>query len=392
MFENNLPRVKAPEGPRGANQAHARNAPQKNKKHYYVFKNVDDPDIREIVQSVANGLDASLISPELYPLILGSLQSQEIYLKKSNPCASQSLHDAIQYINNWKPEEPVVQKEPREDIFLPSQEMIDKGIDYAMNGKDLFEIDPMLLQFLIAPLREIRLKSLKDGDYITAQKAEQGARAVVAQQNLQEKMDEQDEKISEQQQRLEIAQIQLENVKEKWEILMERRKQEMENDIQNKKMKFAMKLEEFDQQFEQEPPPKALKLSPGALDLKAKEKFLVSSKRFDEAKAMRNMANIRERQEIEMKKEQYYKALLKEREKLIEQEKQKMFVTEMTWQSSLSKMQMNANKEIAHAEKTVEHLLSLQKTLESEVEATKSQKKLPPLQLNDRFARLNTVR
>ena len=104
------------------------------------------------------------------------------------------------------------------------------------------------------------------------------------------------------------------------------------------------------------------------------------------------MANIRERQEIEMKKEQYYKALLKEREKLIEQEKQKMFVTEMTWQSSLSKMQMNANKEIAHAEKTVEHLLSLQKTLESEVEATKSQKKLPPLQLNDRFARLNTVR
>ena len=173
---------------------------------------------------------------------------------------------------------------------------------------------------------------------------------------------------------------------------MERRKQEMENDIQNKKMKFAMKLEEFDQQFEQEPPPKALKLSPGALDLKAKEKFLVSSKRFDEAKAMRNMANIRERQEIEMKKEQYYKALLKEREKLIEQEKQKMFVTEMTWQSSLSKMQMNANKEIAHAEKTVEHLLSLQKTLESEVEATKSQKKLPPLQLNDRFARLNTVR
>lgn len=392
MFEPILPRVKAPEGPRGANPAPARNANQKSKKHYYVFKNVDDPDIREIVQSVANGLDASLISPELYPRIISSLQSQEIYLKKSNPCASQSLHDAIQYINKWKPEEPVIQNEHREDIFLPSQEMIDKGIDYAMNGKDLFEIEPMLLQFLIAPLREIRLKSLKAGDYLTAQKAEQGARAVVAQQALQERMDEQDEKMSEQQQRLEIAQIQLENVKEKWEILIGQRRQEMENDIETKRMKFALKLEEFDKQFEADPPPKALKLSPGTLDLKAKERFLVSSKRYDEAKKMRNIVNIRERQEIEMKKEQYYKALMKEREKLIEQEKQKMFVTEMSWQSTISKMQLNANKEIAHAQKTVEHLLSQQKSFESEAEASKSQKKLPPLPLDDRFPRMNTVR
>lgn len=394
MIEQFIPRVKAPEGPRSTNPAPARNAPPRNKKpHFYVFKNVDDPDIREIVQSVANGLDASLISPELYPRILGSLQSQEIYLKKSNPCASQSLHDAIEYIYKWKPDEPVTQSEPpREEIFLPSQEMIDKGIDYAMNGKDLFEIEPMLLQYLIAPLREIRLKSLKSGDYLTAQKAEQGARAVVAQQTLQEKMDEQDEKMSEQQQRLEIAQIQLENVKEKWQILIEQRKQEMEDDIENKRMRFALQLEEFDKQFETDPPPKALKLSPGVLDLKAKEKFLVSSKRFDEAKAMRNMANIRERQEIEMKKEQYYKNLMKEREKLINQEKQKMFVTEMSWQSNLSKLQLNANKEIAHAQKTVEHLLSVQRALESESEAPKSSKKLPPLSLNDRFARLNTVR
>lgn len=391
-----LPRVKAPEGPRTANGGPGRQQITRNKKNrYYVFKNVDSPDLREIVQSVANGLDAALIAPELYPKLIPLFIAQHRNLQNTNPSAAQSLLKAIQFIYKYKPEEePVAQSEPREDIFLPSQEMIDEGVNLALEGKDLSVIEPQLLQFLIPPLREIRLTSLRKEDYIMAQKAELGSKAVVAQQALQVKLDEQEEKMCDSQQRLEIAQIQLDNVNEKWQILIAQRKQEMENDLMTKQNEFSMKLEIFDKQFEQEPPPKVLKLSPGALDLKAKERFLVSSKRYDEAKKMRTMINLRERQEIQLRKEQYYKTLMKEREKLINQEKQKMFVTEMNWQSNISKMQISANKEIAHAKKTVNHLISMQKSLELECDLTKSSKKLPPLSLSDNHlgSRLNTVR
>ncbi|OHT05203.1 hypothetical protein TRFO_27140 [Tritrichomonas foetus] len=295
---------------------------------------------------------------------------------------------------NWKPEEEPAPVEPREDIYMPSQEMMDEGIELAMEGKDLGTIDLRLLQLLIAPLREIRLTALQNDDYKLAQKAEQGTRNVVAQQTLQLKIEEQDEKMSEQQQRLEIAQIQLENVKEKWDILIEQRKQQMEEDLQNRQAEFLVSLEEFDQQFQKEPPPKVLKLSPTALDLKAKERFLVSSKRFDEAKKMRAMANLRERQEIKSKKEQYYKNLLKEREKLIEKEKQKEFVVEMNWQSNIIQMQMNANKEITHAQKTVDHLISLTKSLETESVMSKTARKLPPLNISkgNNISTMNTIR
>ncbi|OHS96601.1 hypothetical protein TRFO_37214 [Tritrichomonas foetus] len=405
MSEFVQPRVKAPDCPRnisnsGNNGSNSRF--RQKKKKFYVFKNDDNPNIREIIQSVANGLDVDLIAPQLYPRIISMLRIEEYKMRENNPSAAASLLNAIEKIENYKVDiesksnnnsnknrknkknsDEDDENDTHEKVLMPSKTMIDDAVNMALEGKDLGTVDPQLLQFLLKPLKEIKKNAIDSGDYKMAQKADIGTRLVSHQQVLQAKIEEQDEKDAEYQQRLEIAQIQLDNIKEKWQILIEQRKQLMEEDLIEKQNEFNEFLEEYDKQFENEPPSKVLKLSSMALDLKAKEKFLISAKRFDDAKKMRQIASVREKQELKMKKEQYYTDLMKEREKLIEKEKQKVFFAEMNWQTSISQMQLQAKQEITQAQKTVDHLLNMTKT--KELESSLSNRRLPPLRMSKEY-------
>ena len=373
--------MKAPEGPRTVAAAPVRRR-KPRKPPVYLYKATPTPDYRDIVLSLTNGLSPDLIDPSLYGDIYPMLQSQEVRLRAMNPPAANRLRSAMEYMCNWRPpDEPVVREVPEEDLYLPSQQMIDDGVARAMTGGDLSSIDPRLLQFLIPPLREEKRKALEAGDYKAAQRADIGARNVMSQSCLQEVIEQQDEKKSETEHKLEVAKIQLENVKEKWELLLEQKRQQMEVAMAQMQEDFQREMDEFDEQFDGEPPPQRMKFSAVCLDLRAKEKHLVNSKRFKEAREMRKEVSAIEERERQQRKEEWLNDLMIERQKLIEKEKQRVFAREMAWQSAISKMELSANQEIQHAQKTVNILQQKLDKSNAEAEFTKTQRKLPRLML-----------
>lgn len=381
MFLSEPPRVKAPEGPRTVAAAPVRHR-KPRKPPVYLYKAGPAPDIRDIILNLTNGLSPELIDPDLYPEILPHMQAQEIRLRVQNPPAATRMRASIDYMINWRPpDEPVVREVPEEDLYLPSQHMIDDGVERAMTGADLSPLDPRLLQFLIPPLREERRRALEVGDYKTAKQADIGVRNVLSQSCLQEVIEQQDERIHDTAQKLEVAKIQLENVKEKWQLLLERKREEMDMAMAQMQEDFEREMEEFDAQFEGDPPPHRMKYSAVCLDLRAKEKSLVVSKRFKEAQEMRRELSQIEERERKQRKEEWLSDLLVERQKLIEKEKQKVFAREMAWQSAISKMELSAKQEIQHAQKTVNILQLKMDKSNAEAEFTKTQRKLPRLML-----------
>lgn len=403
MFLSQPPRVKAPEGPRTT----VTPAPRVHKKKQPEYIYTDEPGLnyKDIVLSVTNGLEASQIDPELYPSVYPMLQTQFIRMKGVNPCAAQKLQEALEYMLDYKPEEPgrviavgstrVVEQE---EEYNPPPELIEEGVQIALEGGDLWQLESPLLPFLVPPLRKIRMEALDEGKYLKAQQAEQGARNVLRQQTLKQQYEANEEKNSTIQEKLEIAQIQLENIKEKWACIIAQQKNQHKEELDAIQEDFERELEEFDKLFERDPPAKAVKFSPQLLDMRAKERFLGRSKRYQEAKALKEQADALEAIELQQRKQQWIKYLDGERLKLIEKHRQKAFVHDVNAQSIINKRKREADAEISHAQKTVNHLkrqLEKNDMMSESVQSsrTDTRQKLPPLYMNsNRTSHMNTVR
>jgi hypothetical protein len=290
---------------------------------------------------------------------------------------------------NWKPPGHAAQT-PRapvkeEEVYLPSQSMISEGLSLVFDGGDLSLLDPRLLHFLIPPLREMKQRALEAGDYAAAQRADQGQRNVHNQEAFQATVDLQDEKTQEDSERADIAEIQLENIREKWELLLAQKREQMRQSIAKMQEDFAAALERFDKPFADPPPPSRAKLSPQCLDLRFKEKHLSRSKRFAEASAMKRLADAMEEKEMRQRKEEWIRDLSIERQKMIEKEKRNEFVREMAWQTAITKLEMTAAAEIARAERNAHFLRMKKEKSTNEAELTKTSRKLPPLLLVKQF-------
>jgi hypothetical protein len=290
---------------------------------------------------------------------------------------------------NWKPPGKASET-PRapvkgEEVYLPSQSMISEGVSLVLDGGDLSFLDPRLLRFLIPPLREMKQRALEAGNYAAAQRADQGQRNVHNQEAFQATVDLQDGQTQKHSERAEVAEIQLENIREKWELLLTQKKEQMRQSIATMQEEFAVALERFDRQFEEPPPPARIKLSPQCLDLRFKEKHLSRSKRFAEASAMKRLADAMEETEMKQRRDEWIRDLSVERQKMIEKEKRNEFVREMAWQTAITKLEMTAADEIARAERNAQFLRMKKEKSTNEAELTKTSRKLPPLLLVKQF-------
>jgi hypothetical protein len=287
----------------------------------------------------------------------------------------------MNYMVNWRPPTDSIAARgvEEEEIYKPTRQQIDEGLSTALSGGDLSKLDHNLLHFLIPPLTEKRREALCAGDYVAAQKADAGCRRVREQQMLQETLDIQEEKTGEDSHKLEISEIQLANIREKWEMLIERKRLAMRQSIEKLQADFENKLQTFDQKFVTGPPKGKLKLSPACLDLRFKERQLSYSKRFTEAGRMKQLADAMTENEVRLRTEEWTAELMMERQKLIDKERQIEYVREMAWQGTISKMQLDAAAEIDHAEKNVQWLRARRDKSNTEAEMTKTARKLPPL-------------
>jgi hypothetical protein len=390
-----MSRAKAPEGPRRITTA-IPPAQTKDKPTFYVFKSSEDIDPREIVQSLVNGLDPALIAPEMYPHLFPFMTAQEARLRAANPSGAQKLRDSMDYMVNWRPRsDPVtVRVVMEEEIYKPTRQMIKEGLDVALSDGNLSLLEPKLLHFLIPPLTEKRRDSLCSGDYVAAQKADLACRRIREEQLRQDTLDIQEERTGEDSHRLEIAEIQLINIKEKWELMIQQKQAAMREYLANMQAEFANVLSEFDVQFENGPPKNKLKLSAACLDLRFKERHLSYSKRFTEAGKMKKLADAMTNRETKARTEEWTAELLAERQKMMDKENQLEHLREMAWDAIISKMQLDAAAEIAHAEKNVQFQRARKERSTTEVELTKGAKKLPPLSISSTSAagRVRTAR
>ena len=152
--------------------------PKPKETPFYVFTQSQNLDLKEVVSSVMNGLEASSISPELYPTIYPMLNSTLPTLNKKNPPAAQSVENALDYILHYHAHEerpkPVLHEE-----FVPTKPMIEDALSVVLAHKNLKMLNPQILQYLIKPLRQMHRNSIDNCEYLKAQNIQVATRELI---------------------------------------------------------------------------------------------------------------------------------------------------------------------------------------------------------------------
>jgi hypothetical protein len=285
-------------------------------------------DTEEIVQSVANGMDATLIEPRLFPIIYPLLNAKySQLLRAGNTPAAQSVQSAIcvlarreenekrrqleQESQSKKPDRKSLELEEKRRRRLEDPRVLKHGVRRAMSGR-FREIDPDLYDIVIKELRQRHAKSLQNRDWVNAGKYDRVARkmhGLVPSNKYEEfmttRVNAREEQLAAARERLAVAQVE-------WRDRISEAKIQSHLEIERLRAGFESQLAEFDNKFQMTYPLEYRKYSPMYLQLKQQEKFMSLTKRFREAKELGiRAANLGKTEEVEFQKQYIFDLDLK---------------------------------------------------------------------------------
>lgn len=103
-------------------------------------------------------------------------------------------------------------------------------------------------------------------------------------------------------------------------------------------------------------PPEFTRLSADLLDLREREKHLIGSRRFDEAAALHKEFEIRQKQELQRRREEYFEHFEKERQVLERRNERKRVSSSDHWGNKVDHLHHQMNGELQPLQRGVGHL------------------------------------
>lgn len=235
----------------------------------------------------------------------------------------------------------------------------DPVIEYShkvFEGLQVNEIPYQYQRKVLNYLTNQKNEAIKAEDFLSAQKFEDKINEIKLMQVEEAYESRQNGKYEDLVQRLSEAQNILEDQRENLNQVLQSFQDEREEAILKLDEQLESELFQFDEEHNVDPPPKFRKFSPEYLNMRKREKFMVSSKRYVEANALKKEADILEKKERQIQQKNWGDYVNQQRQLLLkkQQEQRRCFIEK--WDREWAALVPSAECEVTKCENVVKNI------------------------------------
>ncbi|KAK8854045.1 hypothetical protein M9Y10_016595 [Tritrichomonas musculus] len=354
-------------------------ANQKVKAPKYAYRKQGEFSVTEIVQSITNGLPIKSVDPDLYPYIYPVLKSRKTHLvQENNIFAARAVNDAIREINlyyykqNKKLEAQKLKEKEKEenegnenteneendnstDEF--TQEDLNDAVHLALN-EQYDQIDPHIYESLTKELRRQQQKAIRQANFQKAGVFDETARRILVLDSEIKYNEITSSRAQEYTQKAQILKTGVSDLKGDREAKLAEERRKRDEDISEMRKGLMEKIQDFDKKYDVELddiPLQFKKFSSTYLNMRVQEKFLMKSKRYEDATAMKQQADLLQSEEEAMFRVRYEADLDSKRNEIIKQAENQIYAREETANRRFLKIEKDYQREIENSEKALSH-------------------------------------
>ena len=244
----------------------------RHKKKLYVYKATDESlRLGDVTLSIINGLDVSMIDPDLFPCLYSYLKSSYPHTRAINIAGSNNIVKAIKFIENEFSKMQIIEREQSsmaEPDIPVTEEEVDSAFDSLMSGGDPYKIETRITPQLFKKLIVMRRKYIEEKDYMNAEVASNAINSLVSAKEANEKSNEHETRIRDLETRKEKLENVLLDIQKKWNDDIDSMKIKIENELDKIREENKEKLSQAKEQLKEKLPPKYNKHSPRVLALR----------------------------------------------------------------------------------------------------------------------------
>ena len=329
----------------------------------YLYTATNHPDVRSMIASLAYGVDISLFDPELFPLISSNL---DISILRYEDAKDESAVRQLTYVQKYIDEE-YPQELERERLLSARQrarqarpppftkDELDQEIEAVLDGERKKYTKPQL-DMIVEGLKRRRDEALAEEDYDEAELAKNCANEMIRESEFFYAVKIQEEKVDELKVKLEESRKSLHDLKSRWRAVLQNFQRQRDAELQEMYESNMRKLEDLERLKDEPPPPKFRKYSPQLLNMRIREKAMVTSKMYDEASVLQEEANRIQAVEDERNRQEWHANVDDQSQKLAEKLNKALSVRETNLAKEENNMRRQMRKELTSAERQVAHL------------------------------------
>lgn len=247
---------------------------------------------------------------------------------------------------------------------------VDEYTENVIDGWPVTDVPPRYYKQVVKKLQEKKAACIKDGDYLQAQFFEDKSNEILEISTEACYGDDRNTKLEKLQQRLALAQQELEYEIQKSNRILDGFEREKEKAMNQLIENHNEQLLAFDEKNQPPMPPKFQKYSPEYLNLRKREQFMVSSKRYAEASSLKAEADQMKIVEDKQNEQKWQAYVAQQRKQLVDTMKQQMVCSQNKWAREKNALKISADKQITNCQNLVTALENKVNEAESECQAT----------------------
>ena len=227
----------------------------------------------------------------------------------------------------------------------------------ALEDSDFDLVTQENAQQVMARLRAIQKEAMANCDYEKADLAEIALRKV-AQVKTQRAIETiNNAETEDMEDKLMATNNDLDYLKQHWRDILISACTQRDEELDEIARANRQELKEFDNQVNYaELPLQFRKMSPEYLQLRRRQKAMIASKRYMDAKEVKREADAMEKKELDKNYERFRLKAEADRKELIKKQQEKMDARSMNWERKIAEIRKQAKFEVDHAQRCADHL------------------------------------
>ena len=234
---------------------------------------------------------------------------------------------------------------------------INEIADRAIHYNDFDLVTKQNAQRVIARIREVQREATEKYDYELADLAETALNRTVRVKTQRTVEEINTAETEDMENKLEATRNDLGYLREHWQAVLQAAARQRDEDLAQLESEQREELSQFDANVEEgELPVQFRKMSPEFLQLKRKQRAMIASKRYLDAKEIKREVDDLEQRELKRNRERFKEKSEADRRELVRRQQEKLEARRTVWARRINEIQKQARYEIGHAQRSANHL------------------------------------
>jgi hypothetical protein len=357
----------------------------------YLIWYSPDLDYRDIVTSLLGGIDISLVDPAVFPNLVTYIHRFiEFYTEREDHRALRELQYYLSYIES-EPRRREVRDLLQEtapssrahSVLTTGQ--IDAEVDRIIETGDVTKCNREQIPLLVEGLRQRRSHFIESKEYLKADEAERLSRILTSHGQLDSVEDMERLKAAELTEKLEQATRDLDAAKRKWEELHTGLRNARQAEFDQMARTHSEQIRNLEALFNVDPPPDIKKYSVALLQFRRREQAMIQIRQYARAAAMKEQADELQRIEDEQQIATWHDRIRDRIAKRRQKQRKQVNARRAYWKLEEEEMVRSADREVAIAQRQIEHLKGHieRRVREEEIAANLRQAELDECRIGD---------